>query len=421
MIVPFFPPNAGGGVYRALGFVKYLARYGWSPTVVTAQAGSFWITDPSLLGDVPADVRVFRTSTLSGQSLLSKLRGSRGGASQVRSSGGFGALRRLGAAALIPDTYVGWYPFARREARRLLKEEAFDVVYSTSPPETAHLVGHSVSRAAGLPWVADFRDPWMNLHLLPPPTALHRRMHRRLERRVCNNAAIVVTNRWHKEKVMRDYPNVASVTIIRNGFDSEKVDAVHAEPASDGCLHITHAGMLTQKRSAGPFLEGLKMLLDERRDIRDRIAVTFAGPRESANDEHVAALGLSDVVRFRDTVPHAESLQMQKRSHILLLIKHLNPDYEGLIPGKLFEYIGARRPILALVPDGEVAEIIREHRRGEIARLDDIASIRNTLASMFDRFVQGTLDTGYDLSEVATLTREKQTGELAAYFDKVAR
>ena len=257
----------------------------------------------------------------------------------------------------------------------------------------------------------------MNLYLLPPPTPLHRALHRRLERKVCTNASLIVTNQWHEAQLKERYPS-APVTIIRNGFDADKMSVTDASPANDR-MQITHAGMLTQKRSAIPFLEGLALFLRTNPAARVRLRVTFAGPRESANDEHVATLGLGDVVEFVDTMPHVESLRLQKRSHILLLIKHLNPDYEGLIPGKLFEYIGAQRPILALVPPGEVADIVLEHRRGEVAPLDDARKVCDAIAAMFARFESSELDAPYNLTETEMFTREAQTKKLADYLDHV--
>jgi len=416
MIVPFFPPDGGGGVYRPLGFVKYLERYGWRPTVVAPEAGSFWIEDPSLVEDVPPSVVVRRTPTLSGQSLLRRLRGRR--RSQVRSSRGFGLLRRVGAALLLPDTYIGWYPFAVREATRLLRLTPFDALYSTSPPETSHLVGGALHRRSRLPWVADFRDPWMNLHLLSPASPLHRRMHRRMEERVCREARVVVTNEWHAEMLRDAYPDARPPKIIRNGFDDDKLGAHEDERPPADRFHVLHAGMLTQKRSAIPFLQGLERFFARQPQARTKLHATFVGPRESANERQVESLGLSDVVEFRDTIPHDQSLSLQRRSHILLLIKHLNPVYRGLIPGKLFEYIGARRPILALVPEGEVADIVRRYGRGEVVGLEDADAIAACIERMFTHWVEGNLDNSYNLEELAAFTRNNQAGELACLLDE---
>ena len=427
MIVPFFPPMAGGGVYRPLSFVKYLSGYGWSPSVLTMDADSYWIADESLLAGIPPACPVHRTRTMSGQAALSRLRRFRrpaaaSGGPQVRSSRSFGFLRRLGAAALIPDTYIGWYPFAVREGLAMLRGGAFEAIYSTSPPETSHLIALRLAAVSRLPWVADFRDPWMNLHLLPAPTALHRRAHETLERRVCARAsAVVVTTPWHRDRLAGAYPGLASVDLIRNGYDPDDIESVaDIAPRSDA-FQIVHAGMLTQKRSAVSFLEGLKVFLERTPGARDKCRTIFLGPRESENDEAAASLGLSGVVSFRDTVAHAETLKIERSSHILVLIKHANPLYDGLVPGKLYEYIGVGRPILALAPEGEAASIVRRHRRGEVVPHDDPARIAAALGAMYGGFAAGTLDSAYDLSPVADYRRDVLAGKLAGRLDALAR
>lgn len=421
MIIPFFPPNAGGGVYRPLGFVKYIGTCGWRPTVVTMAAESYWITDESLLADVPEGCDVRRTKTLSGQAVLSSLRGGgeRETKPQVRSSRSFGVLRKLGAAALVPDTYIGWYPFALGEARRVLREKPIDAIYSTSPPETSHLVALRLHEITGIPWVADFRDPWMNLYLLPTPTPLHARLHEKLERRVCREASVVVTSPWHLELLARKYPWMKKIELIPNGYDPSHLEAVMGVTLPADRFQIVHAGMLTQKRSAVPFLEGLRMFLDLVPGAREKCRAVFLGPRESENDAAVEALGLSSVVTFRDTVPHAEALKIERGSHILVLIKHANRVYDGIVPGKLFEYIGVRRPILALAPEGEASRIVRERRRGEVAPQGDPETIASKLKIMYESYARGTLDRDYDLSPAVEYGRDVLSKKLAEHIESI--
>ncbi len=432
MIIPFFPPNAGGGVYRPLGFVKYLREYGWRPIVVTMESGSFWIGDKSLLLDVPEECRVVRTKTLSGQYFLSLARrdkktapggapalGAQATSSQVRSSRRFGLLRKIGATVLVPDTYIGWYPFAVREALRIISEEKIDAIYSTSPPETSHLIASRLHEKTRIPWVADFRDPWMNLYLLPRPTPIHEAIHRRLEKKVCSKASTIVTNLWHRELLLERYPSIGEVELIRNGYDPSHVEPVmKLSPPADR-FRIVHAGMLTQKRSAVPFLRALKVFVDRVPEARDVCRVEFFGPRESENDTAVAELGLDGIVEFKDTVSHDQALKIERTSHILLLIKHTDPVYNGIIPGKLYEYIGVQRPILALAPDGEAGDIVRRLRRGEVVSQNDTGAIASRLQLLYERFREGTLDAHYDLSQVDEFRRDVLTEKLARTLDSL--
>jgi hypothetical protein len=418
MIIPFFPPMAGGGVYRPLSFVKYLGRHGWHPTVIAPRGDSFWIRDEGLVEQVPDECEVIRTDTLSGQSLLARLRG-RSPASQRRSSRRFALVRRLAAATLMPDTYRGWKPYALRAARRTVSVDHFDALYSTSPPETSHLVARDIHRETGLPWVADFRDPWMNLYLLRPPTAVHAWLHRRMERSVCRQAHVVVTTRWHEQLLRARYPN-ADVTRIANGYDGAEAASVASTRPGDGPMRITHAGMLTQNRSAVPFLRGLRRFLHARPDAAGNIDALFVGAREDENELAAHGLGLGDVVRFADTAAHGETLQIERSSHILLLIKHVNPDYDGLVPGKLYEYVGLRRPILAIAPEGEAADIVTGLGRGEVARPEDEADVAGAIGRMYDAWRAGNLEESYQLDERADMTREHHAAAMAALLARVS-
>ena len=415
MILPFFPPNAGGGVYRALSFVKYLEKFGWRATVITPQPESYWIVDEALLADVPPSCEVHHTRTLSGQFVLKLLRGEDPRGSHIRSSRGFGILRKLGALALIPDTYVGWRPFALRVAKQLVARRQFDVIFSTSPPETSHFIGYHLHRSTGIPWLADFRDPWTNLYVLRPSTPFHARIHKALEEKICRNAShVVVTNRAHRDRLVGNFPGIKPPGVVSNGYDHDKFGRyANLEPAANRC-RILHAGTLTESRSAVPFLRGLRIFLEREPGAAERLEVLFVGPREDENDAAVRRLGLEGVVEFRDTVPHDSSLQLMHTSHILLLIA-----LQHQMPGKFFEYIGARRPILALVPDGEVKDIVVQLRRGEVSPMDNSQSIAVRVGEMYEKCVGGVLDRDYDLSVVVEYQREALTATLAQYLDQL--
>jgi glycosyltransferase involved in cell wall biosynthesis len=405
----------GGGVYRPLSFVRNLPKHGWRTTVVTPAGDAYWIRDDSLLERVPSECRVVRTRTWSGQAWLA--RGRRGRASHSRSSRGFGVVRRLSAAVLLPDSYVGWVPFAVRAALDVARNDPPDVVYSTSPPESTHLAGLALHRRTGIPWVADFRDPWMNLHLLDPVTPWHTRIHRDMESRVCAQACVVVTTRWHEAHMHGAYPH-ARVTRVSNGYDGEELEGVEpmAPPAQP--LRIVHAGMLTQRRSATPFLDALARLLAAEPALR--LEVEFIGPREDENEQSARRLNLGDVVRFRDPLPHADTLRTERTAHILLLVKHADPRYDGLVPGKLYEYIGLRRPVLAMAPPGEARELVTSLRRGEVASPSDPAEIERALRAMVAHHRAGRLETAYDLSARPEFDRARLAGDLAVVLNSVA-
>ena len=416
MFINFFPPSAGGGVYRPLSFVKYLSRLSWDITVITPRPGGFWISDPALMREVPDSVRVIRTGSLSGQSVLGNMNKKR---SSRRSSGRFGILRKFGEYFLVPDTYVGWIPFACMAARAL-PDESFDIIYSTSPPDSTHLAARKFARRTRIPWVADFRDPWIGLHLRKPPTPFHRSIHRRMETRIMEADRVIVTTDWQKKVLEENHPG-CRVKKIPNGFDEEDFaeagTTATTGDATDGSFRIVHCGMLTLGRTSGPFLDGLNRFLRARPESRGRVKVVFAGARESDNEELVHRFGLSDTVEFMDNLPHSQCVKLERASHILLMIKHDDEKYRGLIPGKLFEYIGARRPILAIAPEGEAASIIARENRGEVVSHGSPEKVADILTRFYDLFLAGKLEEAYSLDELSSYSRR----EAAATLDVVMR
>jgi glycosyltransferase involved in cell wall biosynthesis len=418
MLIPFFPPMGGGGVYRPLSFVRRLPQYGWRVTVVTPAADAYWIRDESLVARVPADTRVIHTRTWSGQAWLARGRGGR--ATARRSSRGFAAARRLSSAVLVPDSYVGWIPFAVRAALEVAHTDRVDAMYSTSPPESTHLAALKVHREAGVPWIADLRDPWMNLHLLDAPSPLHRHLHRRMEKRVVTSAdASVVTTRWHEALMCARYP-ASRVVRIPNGYDGDELSSLEGFAPPAQRFRMVHAGMLTQKRSATPFLEALARVLAGDSALRGQMEVEFIGPREDENERSAARLALGDVVKFLDPLPHTDTLRRERNAHVLLLVKHADPRYDGLVPGKLYEYIGLRRPVLALAPAGEARDLVASLRRGETASPSDIDEIERALRTMIAHHRAGRLDAAYDVSPRPEFDRARLAGDLAALLDRVA-
>ena len=423
MIAYYFPPLGGGGVQRTVKYVKHLPAYGWRPSVLTTANTYFWKHDATLWRDVPVGTSIYRAPLAVPITLIERLRtllrgGSKEHPPETRSSRVHAFLKKTASFIFLPDIYSSWIPMAIYKALRAIRKEKISLIYTTSPPESAHLVGLAVHRITGIPWVADFRDPWVEGIGFWTPTEGHRRFHYSLENRVISAAnRVVSTSNRTAARFMERHPHLPGdkFSIITNGFD--EIDyAVKVEPR-DSIFTISHTGMLSLKRSNYNFLLGLNVLVKRRPEIRRRIDVRFIGVRDTSNDRHVKRLRLDDIVSNLGLLSHGETIEHQLESHVLLLIETDGAYSDQIIPGKLFDYIGARRPVLGLLPEGAASDFIRASENGTVVNARDVEGISRALEFYYDLFDRGELQEPVEVKNRARYTRRFLAARFARLLD----
>jgi glycosyltransferase involved in cell wall biosynthesis len=388
LVTLYFPPAGGGGVQRPLKLATHLPAYGIE-THVLAPDDSKWVhRDDELVPPTQAWVHRAHYLGPSGKRPADELHGTEG-------LERFAAQARLfGRRLLVPDENVSWNLTAIPAATRIVKQEEIDVVIATSPPNSIHLVGAAVKRLTGARWVADLRDS----------IAAH--PHRRIEslavrakestaagiaRLVARSADAIVTASEAISEEARSLEPRGAVTTIPNGCDFD--DFAGLEYRRGDRFTITHAGSFFGQRSPRPFLEALAASnLD--------VVARFVGDFRPADREWAERLGLGDRLELHPYTSHRRALELQRSSDALLL---LIPDAagrgRGVLSGKVFEYVAAERPILAVVPpDGAAAELIREVGNGVVAPPEDVSAIREALGALVERWRAGSLN-GAPLSE----------------------
>jgi glycosyltransferase involved in cell wall biosynthesis len=373
----FYPPLGGGGVHRALGFTRWLPEHGWDCTVVCAGPEDYWVKDETLEGRIPPQTEVIRVpggSALSGWLRLKRLRGRAGSATSGAGAGSgtagrrsglvFGGLRALSDWLLLPDSYAGWARRARDVAAARLARGDVSALLSSSPPDSVHLAALPLARRFGLPWAADFRDPWIGLHFRRPPTAWHATRQRELERRVLTGADLVLAaSRTHAEDLEHDAASrPRHVVHLPNGYEPGPVAS-----APPGTGHVSRdpqhftmvfSGTLSLMPDVEVLFEALHQLLAQRPEARRRIRVRLAGPFDTDYEDRAVALGLKGIVEFTGPLAHGEARALQRAAELLLLWKPRG--YRTMVPGKTYEYVDAGRPILALLEeDDEAARLVR--------------------------------------------------------------
>ncbi|HZJ73127.1 MAG TPA: glycosyltransferase, partial [Planctomycetota bacterium] len=298
----FFPPLAGGGVHRVLSFVRELPRLGWDCTVIAAGREDYWVLDPTLEREVPAETEVLRVPGGSALSTWLKVRGGGGGR---RSGSTFSALRSLSDWWLLPDSYAGWARRAARVAEARLARGGIDAMLSSSPPDSAHLAALAARRHRPVPWVADFRDPWIGLYLRRPVTRWHRARQAALERRVLESAdRVLVASRTHADNLgAASGARPRAVVHLPNGYAEEAATAAAGSDEGDAAAPpnrflAVFTGTLSQMPETEVFLEAVHDLLARRPELRRRFRARLAGPFDTGYRDRAVALGLTGIVDF---------------------------------------------------------------------------------------------------------------------------
>lgn len=401
MVAANFPPVGGVGVLRAVKTAKYLPQAGYEVFVLTASGQTHVQRDEALLDEV-GHAGIIRVPDPNPYRWLlrARMRGSAGtgvaGSGASRNDGRLRIVRRAGRMVLrntaVPDPFVWWARKARAEGRRAIAEHRIDVVWSTCQPPSAHLLAYWLQGDTGIPWVADYRDPWTWSLMNPVPRHLLG-LEERMERRLLGRAAAVVTvtEGWAEEFRRRYGSLVSRVEVIYNGFDPE--DVVAGAPGEPGRFTVSFAGSLHHRRSPEAFLRGLALALES--IPRDRIRVVFIGrfdaPGEGANRGLVEALGLADVVEVVGPVGHAAAMERLGAADLLLDIGIQGEGSEGHVPAKLVEYAGLGKPVLALHGPGEAYDLVLRAGLGRAVDPDDGGAVAEALLDLYREWEAGRL------------------------------
>lgn len=382
----FYPPLAGGGVHRVLSFTQHLPAHGWACTVVCAGEHDYWVRDESLLSRVPAGTEVVRVG--GGSALSTLLKSGRGADTNGRrSSAGFALLRPLADLFLLPDSYIGWAAKAREAAARRIAAGGIDAILSSSPPDSVHLAAAPLARSSRLPWVADFRDPWIGRSFKRPLTPWHAARQAALEAGVLGGADLVLAaSRTHHDALAARADAPRALRFLPNGFEPME-PAGTAPPATGervGRFCVVFTGTLSLMEDTGTLLEAVHEVVAGDPEARGSLRVELAGPHDDEWPRRAAALGLADVVHFLGPQPHARTRLLQRAADLLMLWKPRGEGFRTMVPGKTYEYLDSGRPIVGLLPRGdEAAELIERagHTRLEPGDREGLArTLRERLA-----------------------------------------
>lgn len=436
MLSYYFPPRGGSGVQRSLKFARYLSDYGVKPVVITTAKDEITQTaDTSLIEEIP-EVPVFRAS--SGERRIRAL-------SNLR-------LGPLISLTLRPDAHILWRKGVRRLAAEVIPEQDCTVIYASVQPWSAAMIGLELKERFGLPLVVDFRDPWSFSTSLSWISKWHHGADARLEERIFREAdAIVTVTPGIVERYKALYPFAADrIHLIYNGFDTNDFTTTRAgQIDADGKLRLGFTGRLYSvdraARTTGMggllrglryrnceidftthsiryMVEALKKVFAEDETLRAHFEFNLAGDIPRDNVALVESKGLSDCIRFHGLVSHSESVSLISNSDMVFLPMMTESSGERSFnaSGKIFEYLHNGKPILAAVPDGDAADLVRTANAGWVVDPRNVDQLSDVLKSMIEAKLRGETSAPSDRKFVKKFERRAQAGELAGLLQAVS-
>jgi glycosyltransferase involved in cell wall biosynthesis len=376
-----FPPNSSAGAVRSRRFAQYLAELGWRVSVITIKPFQVNSIDTEELNRLSDSIDVHFTSTVDPWLYL-------------RQKAPRFILSRIARSLLMrifsfPDHMLLWVPFAVREGLSINKKTPFSVIYTTSPPHSTHLAGLILKWITGKPWIADFRDPWTL-------NAFHRKgridnvllgIEKLLEKKVLSNASCILANTTaNRNNLLAAFPDLSSKKVVHipNGWE-EFTYKVDSSKRDDGALNIVHAGIFYPLFKPYALLHALASWRKGNRPPGipplngQSIRLILLGAKE--NEANIVKdLGLEDIVEVKSWVPQTEAQRIMSQADMLWVTLGTGKESSTYVPSKIFEYIAARKPIIAFFPEGDAAELIRKTNSGSVFTSDDQAPIIRFLA-----------------------------------------
>ena len=427
IITYYWIPSGGAGVQRWLKFVKYLRDFGWEPIVYAPKNADYAIVDHSFEEDIPQDIEVLKHRIWEPYGLFHKLSGKD---SKTMQAGFIDENKEknwkdklaiwIRGNFLIPDPRVFWVRPSIKFLSEYIRNHPVDAVISTGPPHSMHLIALGVKRKfPAIQWLADFRDPWTNIDFYADlhPGFLADKIHHALEELVVQKAdQVVVVTPGHAKEYSVLCPK--SIAMITNGYDAADIQST--QMPLDDKFTITHTGSLNEARNPLVLWQALSELCQEIPGFSSKLQIQLIGKVDFSIFDSIEKLGLGAQMVKIDYLPHAEAIAKQQSSQLLLLVVNNVANAKGILPGKLFEYMGVRRPIVAIGPsDGDAAKIIEDSSSGVIVDYEDVRTMKTYISEYYQQYQ--TIGINVSNQDTAQYTRKALAGKIAGLLDEMVK
>jgi glycosyltransferase involved in cell wall biosynthesis len=418
IVTYYWPPAGGPGVQRWLKFIKYLPANGVEPILYIPKDPHYPIKDASLMKEVPEGLTIYRNSIWEPYklaSLISSRKTSRISSGIIKSKKP-SLLERLflwiRGNFFIPDARIFWVKPSIQFLSDIIDKEQIEAVITSGPPHSLHLIGIGLKQQKSIKWIADFRDPWISIgyHKELRLTMRSHKKHKALEQKVLLEAdEIIVTSKTTKKEFSAI--TTKPITVITNGFDTDYDGSAFLDTA----FTISHIGSLLSERNPKVLWCVLSELIKEHPNFKKALEIKLVGVVSEEVIKEIKEHDLGSVVKVLSYLPHEEALKVQQSSQVLLLAEINSQETKGIIPGKLFEYFAARRPILAIGPAGwEAGGLVRETRAGEVFTYESAKELKATIQEWFTAYQNKSL--AMPITGIEKYSRRELTKKLAAHL-----
>lgn len=426
IITYYWPPSGGAGVQRWLKFAKYLPGYGWQPVVYTPENPEAPTNDESLSKDIHPEVQVIKKPIWEPYTWYKRFTGKdknqriNAGFLQEKKSNRF--LENISVFIrgnlFIPDARKFWIKPSVKFLTKYLKENHIDVVVSTGPPHSMHLIALEVKKILDVKWIADFRDPWTNIDFYKDLKLTRRsdKKHKRLEREVLRNADVVLSVGETMGEELEQL-GAKKIQIITNGFDAYDIPEIRQELDVD--FSIVHVGSINKDRNHEVFWQAIEELVAENEMLSQKLVLKFIGKLDHDVFEQVERRSLTRNFKYIEYIAHDQIMRELMKARLLYLPINKSPNAKGIITGKFFEYLAAKRPVLVIGPkDSDVQKIIDFTNSGQVFDFENRTGIKNYIRDCFSNYIEHNdreLKTNVD-----EFSRKNLTGKLSAILEELS-
>jgi hypothetical protein len=415
----YWPPAGGPGVQRWMKFVKYLPEYNIKPILYIPENPNYPIYDYSLNDEVSEKLEIIKnpiteiSNIISNSKSLNLIRS--GNIPNPKEQSLFQRLLFFIRGNLfIPDMKILWKNKSIDFIENYLSKTKIDVVITTGPPHSLHLIGYELKKRLNIKWISDFRDPWVNLnylnrfHLLPSVKRRHKKLRDKV---LINSNSVIVTS----EKLKKLYKEIApNIFKISNGYDYE-----YSTVNIDSKFSISHIGSLYPERNPKYLWDIIDEICINNEEFRSNLQINFIGNTSEKIIKYLSNKTFKSCVKFFDYVDYKRAIKFMCSSQILLMVEVNDNDSSYAIPGKLFDYLNSKRPIIAIGPDrSEVNQILYDTNAGKFFNYNESINLKLHIENLYNQYEMGSIS--YDAKNISIYRRKNLTEELSKIINKVS-